>query len=1412
MTHVRLFGLLIAGLCLLLAGSQAVSAIQVNGGSAVVNSLGETASMEIRLDSAPQGLSGYNISLALSNPGVAEIVDVSFPSWAGIHANTTLPADSVMLKAADLMDTAGTSNILLATVTLRGDAAGSTNLLITINANGLDDNDGDPMEASVSHGVFTVAVNSAPQLSPIGDKTVNEGSLLQFTVSATDTDVDALAYAALNRPSGAQFDPSTRVFSWTPSYSQAGSYSVNFTVTDGEFTDFEEITITVNNVNRAPVLDPIGNMNAAEDSPLQFTVSAADPDGDPLTYAAIATPSGATFNPSSRTFTWTPAYSQSGSYTVNFTVTDGSLWDYETITITVDNVNRAPLLDPVGDKIVAEGNLLEFIISATDPDGDSIAYGTASLPSGAAFDPSSRTFSWTPTYAQAGDYSVNFTATDGSLTDFEAIAITVTEVELNTPPELTSIGDKSVDEGQLLQFTVAATDPNVGDTLTFAALNLPTGATFDPSSRTFAWTPTYDQAGAYTVNFTVNDGALLDFEEITITVTDVNRAAVLDPIGNKNVAEGGLLQFTVSAIDPDGDTLIYAASDIPSGAGFDPLSRAFSWTPSYSQSGSYTVNFTVTDGELTDFEEITITVTDVNRAPVLDPIGNKNAAEGNLLEFTVSATDPDGDALTFAAIDLPSGAAFDPASRTFSWTPGSDQSGSYQVTFTVTDGSLTDSEEITITVTDIAVNTPPTLTPIGSKTVDEGHLLLFTISATDLDTDPLIYSALNPPAGATFDTGTQVFSWTPTYEQADSYSVNFTVTDGEFTDFEEITITVNNVNRAPVLDPIGDKNVAEGELLAFTVSASDPDGDALTYAAQNMPAGAGFDAGTRTFSWTPTFDQAGDYAVNVTVSDGALMDYEEIVITVTNVNRAPVLDPIGNKDVAEGNLLQFTVSATDPDGDALTYAAMNIPSGSVFDPSSRTFSWTPTNSQSGSYTLNFTVTDGSLWDYEEITITVSDVPQNLPPELAPIGPKTVNGEELLQFVVSATDPDGDSLTFTALNLPAGATFDPSSRTFAWTPAYDQAGSHPVNFTVTDGMLLDFEIVTITVEIVEQNAAPILDPIGDKTVNVGQTLDFAVSATDPDGDPLTFAASPLPDGASFDSAAQMFSWTPSAGQAGVYTVNVTVSDGDLEDWEIVTITVRDNTRLRADFSMNATEGPAPLAVQFTDRSSGNPTRCFWSFGDGVTSDAVNPLHVYQRAGSYTVRLWVWDGKKMDVEVKTRCITITPPALVAGFTADVESGPAPLKVHFTDTSTGTIRSRTWHFGDGSTSHAKNPLHVYQRAGTYTVRLVVSDGRTTDSEVKTDYITVTQPGLQADFTADPTSGTAPLKVHFKDQSSGPVQFRIWSFGDGSYSLAKNPHHVYRHAGTYTVQLAVFGKGGFDTEVKTEYIEVRQPNYRKR
>jgi len=163
-----------------------------------------------------------------------------------------------------------------------------------------------------------------------------------------------------------------------------------------------------------------------------------------------------------------------------------------------------------------------------------------------------------------------------------------------------------------------------------------------------------------------------------------------------------------------------------------------------------------------------------NSPPVLTPIGNRTVQVSDRLVITVTATDPDGNILTYSATNLPSGASFDPTTHTFRWTPK--KTGVYQVTFTVTDNGLPQkSASETITITVGAINNPPVFNMTSKYTVAVGKLLQFNVLATDPDNNSIVYSSSNLPSGATLNASTGLFQWTP--GQTGTYKVTFTATD-----------------------------------------------------------------------------------------------------------------------------------------------------------------------------------------------------------------------------------------------------------------------------------------------------------------------------------------------------------------------------------------------------------------------------------------------------------------------------------------------------------------------------------------------------------------------------------------------------------------------------------------------------------
>ncbi len=167
--------------------------------------------------------------------------------------------------------------------------------------------------------------------------------------------------------------------------------------------------------------------------------------------------------------------------------------------------------------------------------------------------------------------------------------------------------------------------------------------------------------------------------------------------------------------------------------------------------------------------------------------------------------------------------------------------------------------------------------------------------------------------------------------------------------------------------------------------------------------------------------------------------------------------------------------------------------------------------------------------------------------------------------------------------------------------------------------------------------------------------------------------------------------------------------------------------------------------------------------------------------------------------------TPPT--ADFVGSPTSGMAPLTVNFTDQSTGAT-SWSWDFGDTGTSTQQNPSHTYTSPGTYTVSLTATNAYGSDTETKTNYITVTalQPPV-ADFTASSTTIYEGQSVIFTDASTNSPTSWSWTFEGGtpSSSTAQNPSVTYSTAGTYDVSLTATNAAGSDTETRTDYITVQ-------
>lgn len=450
--------------------------------------------------------------------------------------------------------------------------------------------------------------------------------------------------------------------------------------------------------------------------------------------------------------------------------------------------NHPPILDLIGGKQASEGSNLSFTITAADEDNDNLTFSTNSTLG--ALNQQTGEFSWLPGFDQAGIHFVQFSVSDGIDSDSEIIMLNVTEAG-NHAPTLDLIGGQQVNEGQPLEFTMSVHDQD-NDVLAYST-NFTKGV-LNSQTGYFSWGPGFNEAGIYFAKFTVSDGQEQASEIIMINITEYgNHIPILFLIGGKQVNEGQSIQFQLQAVDLDDDTLTFTINE--TFGTLNPQTGDFYWMPNFSQSGLYFVQFGVSDGMNSSYEIIRINVTEVdNHRPTLSLIGGKQVNEGQLLEFTINASDTDGDELAYSTNSTKG--ALNPTTGHYSWLPNYNESGIYYMKFTVSDGNADESEIIMVNITETG-NHAPVLSLIGGKQANEGQELQFQMNATDLDNDNLAYSK-NESIGTLDATG--LFSWSPGFNNEGVFYIRFSVSDGTEEAFEIIMVNITEAGSSMRLD------------------------------------------------------------------------------------------------------------------------------------------------------------------------------------------------------------------------------------------------------------------------------------------------------------------------------------------------------------------------------------------------------------------------------------------------------------------------------------------------------------------------------------------------------------------------------------------------------------------------------------
>jgi hypothetical protein len=414
---------------------------------------------------------------------------------------------------------------------------------------------------------------------------------------------------------------------WNPGREHLGAHPVTVRVEGGrEGADEQMFTLAVE-ANEPPAITSAPVITAVEDQPYRYDVDAQDPNtSDVLTFSLPIAPTGMTIDAVTGLIQWTPTSAQVGSQSVTVRVQDaGGLAATQSFTITVQPANRPPVLTSTPVLTAALEQPYSYDVEATDPDPDeTLIFSLPTAPNGMTINAATGVIQWTQTATQVGPHEVTVRVQDaGGLA--AAQHFTVVVVQPNRPPTIISTPPTApIIVGQLYRYDVDATDPDVGDVLTFSLAGAPTGMTIDAATGLMQWTPTADQVGLHTFVVRVQDsGGLSALQEVVVTVQRANQPPVITSTPLTTTAAEQPYSYDVEATDPDaGETLTFSLRTALPGMTIDATTGLLQWTPTTTHIGDHEVTVQTQDaGGLSTTQSFTVMVTASPQVCVPPPPG-----------------------------------------------------------------------------------------------------------------------------------------------------------------------------------------------------------------------------------------------------------------------------------------------------------------------------------------------------------------------------------------------------------------------------------------------------------------------------------------------------------------------------------------------------------------------------------------------------------------------------------------------------------------------------------------------------------------------------------------------------------------------------------------------------------------------
>ncbi|MBE3795289.1 tandem-95 repeat protein, partial [Vibrio parahaemolyticus] len=703
------------------------------------------------------------------------------------------------------------------------------------------------------------------------------------------------------------------------------------------------------------------------------------------------------------------------------------------------------------------------------------------------------------------------------------------------------------------------------------------GTLVDNGDGTWTFTPQIDDDTE--VSFTFD---IIDDEDIM-----VSGSANLDilPINDAPNAENDVItteedtavtiDVLVNDSDVEGDALSIQSASVPSEQGsVDIVDGKLVFTPAENFNGEATITYIVTDGDLTDEAKVTVTVTPVNDSPVaVDDTVSTQEDTVVTIDVLTNDTDVDGDKLSIESASVPKEqGTVEVVDGKLVFTPAENFNGDAEITYTVTDGQLTDEAKVTVTVN--PVNDAPTIKVDAVESITEDAVSTDTVVATltvrDTDTpeDQLTVSLENNSNGYFVLVGNEVKLTQAGVDAVNNDELNLkdltisaSVSDGvNPTASDSDSLIVNRVNDAPVAkDDIATTQEDTAVTIDVLPNDSDVDGDKLSIQSASVPEAQGkVEIVDGKLVFTPAENFHGDAEITYTLTDGALTDQATVNVTVNAVNDTPVVESnLADQTLAE-DFTPYTIDLNTAFSDVdnvdgeLTFSVSGN-SNVLVSIENGIATISPTADWNGSETLTFTATDPSG---ESVSQTVDFT-------VAPVVDIEADSADVVEdtsTIINVLGNDTFESTDKVVSLDAdngpknGTVIVNNDGTVTYTPDDNYVGKDTFTYVVTSGGVS--ESTTVEVNVTPVNDAPVAkDDIATTQEDTAVTIDVLTNDTDVDGDTLSIQSASVPsDQGTVEIVDGKLVFTPAENFNGDAEITYTVTDGQLTDEAKVTVTV------------------------------------------------------------------------------------------------------------------------------------------------------------------------------------------------------------------------------------------------------------------